>query len=167
MDGRDELILLRDDNNSSANIYCHLVVYDWNHNTNEWTEIQNLSYGTEWADVAAGDFVNDDRAELVLVRQQSPTTEGLMLVMNAQTGQTITDATFGYFFHAIATGDVNNDGRDEVAAVRDVIATSGAPRCRSLQGQWRGAGLQYPRLALGRLGVQVCGRRRHGFGWRR
>ena len=125
-DGRDELILLRDDNNSSSNIYCHLVVYDWNHNTNEWAEIQNLGYGTKWADVAAGNFLYD-RAQLVLTRQQVPTTEGKVLVMNAQTGQTITEADYGYYFHALATGDFNRDGRDEIAASRNVIATTGAP----------------------------------------
>lgn len=126
LDGRDELILLRDDNNTTQNIYAHLIVYDGNATGTQWTVIQDLPYGTQWEDVAAGNFIGDGRAELALVRQQVPTTEGKLLVMNAQTGQTITQEDFGYFFHAVAAGDFNKDGRDEIAAVRDVISIHGS-----------------------------------------
>ena len=122
LDGRDELLLLRDDNNTSANIYCHLVVYDGNADGTQWSVVQDLSYGTTWKDLATGNFIGDQRDEVVLLRQQVPTTEGLSLVMNAQTGQMITQDEFGYFFERVATGDVNADGHDEFAAVRSVIA---------------------------------------------
>ena len=126
LDGRDELLLLRDDNNASENIYCHLLVYDGNADGTQWTVLQDLSYGTQWGDMAAGNFIGDQRNELVLTRQQVPTTPALVLVMNVQTGQTITQEWFGFYFKRLATGDFNKDGYDEIAAVRDVISVYGA-----------------------------------------
>jgi len=150
LDGRDELILLRDDNNTTTNTYAHLVVFDGNANGTQWTIVQDLPYGTEWEDVAAGNFIGDARAELVLVRQQVPTTEGKVLVMNAQTGQTITQEDFGYFFHAVDTGDFNKDGKDEIIAVRDVISIHGS---NAVVFQVKGVNLGYEVLETVRAGT--------------
>ena len=43
--------------------------------------------------------------EIALTRQQVPTTEGKVLVMNAQTGQTIAqDADYGYYLPCFGRG---------------------------------------------------------------
>lgn len=123
-DGRDELILLRHEN--IGDVKARLLIYDGNPTGTNWTLIQNLEYGTQWADLAVGNFIGDSRVELALSRQQVPTTQGLIFIMNAQTGQKITQDSFGYYFERIATGDVDRNGFDEIAAVRNVSSAQGA-----------------------------------------
>ncbi len=122
-DGRDELILLRDDNTATAK--ARLLVYDGNPAGTQWTLIQDIEFGAQWADMVAGNFIGDSRLELALTRQQVPTTQGLILVLNAQTGQTIAQDSFGYYFERIAAGDADNNGLDDIAAVRNISSVQG------------------------------------------
>lgn len=118
-DGRDELLLLRHDTGTYA---ARLLVYDGNPTATSWTVIQNIGYGAQWLDMALGNFLGDERKELVLTRAE----DNLLLVLNAQTGQEITRNTPGHHFYGLATGDVNRDGYDEIIGIRDVLPPGNA-----------------------------------------
>ncbi len=122
-DGRAELVALQDD--AVDPIYAHLYVFDRNATTGAWTRIVDLSFGTQWADLALGDFLGNGTQQLVLSRQIPDTTEGQMVLMNAQTGAVLRSDTYGMYWFRLVAADFNNDGRDELAALRNVIAIYG------------------------------------------
>jgi hypothetical protein len=121
-DGRAELVALQND--TVDPIYAHLYVFDGNAAGSSWTKIVDLSFGTQWADMALGDYLGDGTQKLVLSREIPE--GGQMLLMNAQTGASIAQAYYGTHWFRVVAGDFNEDGRDELAALRDVIASQGA-----------------------------------------
>lgn len=117
-DGRDEIMATR----TTAGNKWLLVVYKGSANGRSWTETLRVDYNYQWRDLAAGNFVGDERVELALIRDFG----NLVHILNPQTGAQIVSEGFGKEWRGIAAGDFNNDGKDELAVIRNVIAPTGA-----------------------------------------
>jgi len=113
-DGRDEIVLLRQDD-AANNIKSHVLVYDGNSAGTVWTLSKDLEHGTEWLDVDMGDLNGDGKADLALMRNgETGYKDRLILILNPSAGYATLhnkSYTFDWILlelantHKVASGD--------------------------------------------------------------
>jgi len=148
-DGRDEIVLLREDD-AANNVKSHILVYDGNTTGTGWTLRKDMEHGTKWLDVELGDVNGDGYDDLALMRNgETGFKDRLILIQNPANNYS-TLHEHGYTFdwlllelintHKVSTGDrveIVTSRRDVLGELPSVLAFRWAGGT-SLEDVWEG-----------------------------
>lgn len=113
-DGRDEVVLLREDD-APGNIKSHVLVYDGDTTGRSWTLRKDLQHGTQWDDVDLGDVNADGRQDIGLIRSE----DKLLLILNPVNWSELHNKNYDFTWLDLEMIEANQTiGADEIALSR-------------------------------------------------